>query len=246
MPGMMPMRSDADSDRTVAEISPSGIFTRRRVWWTFVHQDAPAEISRRHLLAFVAALVQLAANAAPLAPRDEADITRIEAYLNSLKTLKAHFLQATGDGQLSEGTAWLQRPGKMRFQYNPPSPFLLIAAHGVLTFNDSALQQTSNIPLGRTPLGILLAEHVKLSGAVTVTGIQRLPGQIQLTLIRTESPGDGSLTLIFAEPPLTLRQWTVVDAQRRETHVTLYNVQLGGSFDQQLFEQIVTPAAKTK
>ena len=49
-------------------------------------------------------------------------------------------------------------PGRMRFQYDPPAPFLLIAAHGVLTFNDSALQQTSNIPLSRTPLGILLAD----------------------------------------------------------------------------------------
>jgi outer membrane lipoprotein-sorting protein len=199
-------------------------------------------ISRRHLL-LAAALLPVTARAAPTAPRDDADIARIEAYLNGLKTLRAHFMQATGDGQLSEGTAWLQRPGKMRFQYNPPSPFLLIAAHGVLTFNDSALQQTSNISLGRTPLGILLAETVTLAGAVTVTSLQRIPGQIQVSLVRTESPGDGTLTLIFADNPLALRQWTVIDAQRRETHVTLYNVQLGGSFDQQLFEQINPPAA---
>ena len=200
-------------------------------------------IDRRHLLLSAAVLLLLTARAAPAVPRDDADIARIEAYLNGLKTLKAHFMQATGDGQLSEGTAWLQRPGKMRFQYNPPSPFLLIAGHGVLTFNDSALQQTSNISLGRTPLGILLADTVTLAGAVTVTSLQRIPGQIQVTLVRTESPGDGSLTLIFADNPLALRQWTVIDAQRRETHVTLYNVQLGGSFDQQLFEQIHPPAA---
>ena len=200
-------------------------------------------ISRRHLL-LAAALLPLTSRAEPPSPRDQADIARIEAYLNGLKTLKAHFIQVTGDGQMSEGTAWLQRPGKMRFQYTPPAPFLLIAAHGVLTFNDSALQQTSNIPLSRTPLGILLAENVTLTGAVTVTAIQRLPGQIQLSLVRTESPGDGTLTLIFADNPLTLRQWTVIDAQRRETHVTLNAVQLGGSFDQQLFEQISPPAAR--
>jgi outer membrane lipoprotein-sorting protein len=200
-------------------------------------------ISRRVLL-LSAALLPLHAAAAPLSPRDETDIARIETYLNGLKTLKAHFIQATQDGQISEGTAWLQRPGRMRFQYDPPSPFLLIASHGVLTFNDSALQQTSNIPLSRTPLGILLADTVTLSGAVTITALQRLPGQIQVSLVRTESPGDGSLTLIFADNPLALKQWTVIDAQRRETHVTLYNVQLGGSFDQQLFEQISPPAAR--
>nr|WP_294503512.1 outer membrane lipoprotein carrier protein LolA [uncultured Rhodopila sp.] len=201
-------------------------------------------ISRRFALLSAAALLPLVARAEPPSARDQADIARIETYLNGLKTLKAHFIQATGDGQISEGTAWLQRPGKMRFQYTPPAPFLLIAAHGVLTFNDSALQQTSNIPLSRTPLGILLAENVTLSGAVTVTAIQRLPGQIQLSLVRTESPGDGSLTLIFADNPLALKQWTVIDAQRRETHVTLYNVQLGGTFDQQLFEQISPPSAR--
>ncbi len=132
----------------------------------------------------------------------------------------------------------------MRFQYEPPAPFLMIASHGVLTFHDSALQQTSNIPLSRTPLGILLADNVVLSGAVTVTGIQRLPGQIQVSLVRTDSPGDGTLTLIFTDQPLTLRQWIVVDAQRRETHVTLSDVQQGVSLDPQLFEQLSPPAAK--
>jgi outer membrane lipoprotein-sorting protein len=211
-------------------------------------------LHRRTLLLSAAALSALtlplstrAARAAPapaLSAQDQADIARIEAYLNGLKSLKAHFMQVAQDGGVSEGTAWLERPGHMRFQYDPPAPFLLIASHGVLTFHDSALQQTTNVGLGRTPLGILLAEHVELSGKVTVTAIQRLPGQIQLTLVRTDSPGDGAITLIFADPPLTLRQWTVVDAQRRETHVTLYNAQLGGSFDPALFEQLSPPSAK--
>ena len=209
-------------------------------------------VFRRTLLMSAALLpVSLTARAAApglaLSPQDKADIARVEDYLNGLKTLKAHFMQVAQDGGISEGTAWVARPGRMRFQYDPPAPFLLIAAHGVLTFHDSALQQTSNIGLGRTPLGILLAEKVDLlGGPVAVTGLQRLPGQLQLTLVRTESPGDGSLTLIFADQPLTLRQWTVVDAQRRETHVTLYNAQMGGSFDPQLFEQISPPSAKAR
>lgn len=204
---------------------------------------------RRSLLLSAAALlpVSLNARAAPsvaLSAQDRADIARVEAYLNGLKSLKARFMQVAQDGGISEGTAWVERPGRMRFQYNPPSPFLLIAAHGVLTFNDSALQQTTNVGLGRTPLGILLADNVQLSGKVTVTAIQRLPGQLQLTFVRTDNPGDGSLTLVFADPPMTLRQWSVVDAQRRETRVTLYNVQFGDTFDPQLFEQISPPAAK--
>ena len=167
--------------------------------------------------------------------QDRADIARVEAYLDNLHTLKAHFLQVAPDGALSEGTAWLERPGRMRFQYSPPAPFLLVAAHGILVFRDFKLDQTSNLFLSQTPLGILLADKVTLSGDVTVTGVQRQPGQLQISLVRTASPSDGTLTLVFADPPLALRQWTVLDAQRKETRVTLYNVELGGSFDQSLF-----------
>lgn len=168
--------------------------------------------------------------------QDRADLARIETYLDGLRTLKAHFLQVAPNGAISQGTAWLERPGRMRFQYDPPSPLLLVAGHGLVVFHDRQLNQTSNIPLSQTPLGILLADHVHLQGDVTVTGMQHLPGQIQVSLLRTASPGDGTLTLIFADNPLTLRQWTVLDAQRQETRVTLYNVETGGSFDPKLFE----------
>jgi outer membrane lipoprotein-sorting protein len=196
-------------------------------------------MNRRTLLALpLAPLLIRAVTAQPLAltARDRADLARIEAYLDALHTLKAHFLQVGPNGDTTEGTAWLDRPGRMRFEYAPPSPLLLVAGHGAVVFQDRRLGQTSNYPIGATPLGILLAEHVKLSGDVTVTGIARQPGQIQVTMLRTASPGDGSLTLVFADNPLALRQWVVVDAQRQETRVSLFNVELGGTFDQALFD----------
>ena len=201
-------------------------------------------MKRRDLIRLSLAPVLLAAVRAQAQPRfqptaqDNDDLRRIEAYLDSLRTLKAHFLQVAPNGQITQGTAWLDRPGRMRFQYDPPTPLLLVAGHGLVVFHDKSLNQTSNIPISQTPLGILLADHVRFGGDVSVTGIQRLPGQIQVSLIRTSSPGDGTLTLIFADNPLTLRQWTVLDAQRQETRVTLYNVETGGNFDQKLFEFI--------
>jgi outer membrane lipoprotein-sorting protein len=179
------------------------------------------------------------AQAAALSPRDAADLARIEAYLNGVHTLKARFLQVAPDGRTAEGVAWLDRPGRMRFQYDPPSPLLLVAGHGLFFFNDKQLKQTTNLPLDATPLGLLLRDNLHLSGDVTVTGISRLPGQLQVTMVRTNAPGDGSLTLVFADQPLALRQWSVVDAQRRETRVTLFNIELGGNFDQRLF--VFTP-----
>ncbi|MBU6498799.1 MAG: outer membrane lipoprotein carrier protein LolA [Rhodospirillales bacterium] len=176
--------------------------------------------------------------AAVLTVQDRADLARIEAYLDGLHTLKGRFLQVASDGQTAQGEAWLERPGRLRFQYDPPSPLLLVAGHGLVVFHDSELNQTSNFPLSSTPLGILLADHVKLSGNVTVTAIAREPGQIQVTMVRTASPGDGSLTLIFADQPLALRQWAVVDAQGRETRVSLFNIEYGGTFDPKLFEYV--------
>jgi len=171
-----------------------------------------------------------------LTTQDRADIARVETYLNGVRTLHARFVQVAPNGGTTEGQAWLQRPGRLRFEYDPPSPFLLVGGNGLLVFHDSQLKQTSNIPLGSTPLGLLLQDNLRLSGEVTVSKIARLPGQLQVSLFRTKSPADGTLTLIFADAPLALRQWTVLDAQRQETRITLYNVELGGAFSQKLFE----------
>lgn len=188
------------------------------------------------LPALVGAPAALAQPALRLSPQDQADIYRVEAYLNSIHTLRARFLQVAPDGRLSQGTAWLERPGHLRFQYDPPSTVLLVTSYGQLVFSDQSINQVTQIPLSRTPLGILLANRVRLSGPVTVTGIQRLPGQLQISMVRTATPGEGSLTLIFSDHPLALRQWIVVDAQRRVTHVTLSDVETGIRLSPSLFE----------
>ncbi len=178
--------------------------------------------------------------AAALSAQDRADVARIEAYLNSVRSLRSRFLQVAPDGGTSQGQAWLVRPGRMRFQYDPPAPFLLVGGGGLLVFHDSQLKQTSNIPLSSTPLGLLLQDNLRLSGEVTIVSFVRQPGQVQVGLVRTKSPQDGVLTLIFADNPLALRQWTVLDQQRHETRVTLSNVELGGAFPDSLF-QFVDP-----
>lgn len=198
-------------------------------------------MNRRTLLALPLLAIPATAIAQKAAPpalttQDRADLARIETYLNGLKTLKARFLQVAPDGATSEGNAWLQRPGRMRFEYDPPSPFLLVAGFGSAVFYDRQLNQTTSVPLATTPLGILLGDDLKLGHDVTVLAVTRQPGQIQVTTTRTSAPADGTLTLVFADNPLALRQWAVVDAQRQETRVSLFDIQLGGNFPAQLFE----------
>ncbi len=173
--------------------------------------------------------------AGTLSADDQKLIGQIQDYLNGLTALTANFLQVAADGSTRTGKAWLQRPGKMRFEYDPPDPQLLVAGFGLLVYHDPDLAQTTNIPLSATPLGILLANKVQLSGDVTVTNIDREPGEIRLTLIRTGKAAEGSLTLVFNTGPLELRQWVVTDAQQKQTRVSLYDIAPGGPFPDSLF-----------
>lgn len=171
----------------------------------------------------------------PLNPADAADLHRIEAYLNTLRSLQARFIQVWPDGRTTPGTAWLERPGRLRLQYDPPSPLTLVAANGVVRVHDAANDSNTTMPVAATPLGILLADTIALSGPVTATEVQRTPGQIQVSIVRTSAPAQGSLTLSFADPPLTLRGVRIIDAEQQETRLILFDLRVGGHFEPSLF-----------
>lgn len=173
--------------------------------------------------------------AAALSGADRGWIEKIEQALNRNTTFEARIQQIDASGKRVTGHVWMKRPGQMRLAYDPPSPLLLVASDGKVVFRDSQLDQTTVIPIDRTPLGLLLRSHVSLSEGVTITNFQHANGLVQVTLVRTASAADGSLTLVFYEKPLALRSWSVVDAQGHETQVTLYDVHEGGTLAPSLF-----------
>ncbi|MFT8366584.1 MAG: outer membrane lipoprotein carrier protein LolA [Gluconobacter cerinus] len=172
---------------------------------------------------------------AQLRPVDQGWVARVQDTLAQITTLQARFQQIAPDGKAVAGTATLDRPGRMRFDYDSPSPLLLVANDGKVVFQDRSVGQVTVMPLDRTPLGLLLRPDLKLSGDVTVTGFERKNGQINLQVEKTESPGEGNLTLIFSEAPLALLGWEVVDAQGRTTRIALSDIRTGGSVSQSLF-----------
>jgi outer membrane lipoprotein-sorting protein len=190
------------------------------------------------LLAAPAAAQQRAAPppAAALSDRDRADLARVEAYLNALTTLRARFLQIAQNGASAEGTAWIWRPGRMRFEYDPPEPLLLVADAGQFLMYDRELRAPTTLLVSQTPLAILLRREVRLGGDVTVTGIERTGPFLRVGLFRTSEPNEGRLTLVFNASPLELRQWAVTDAQGRETRVTLSRIETGLRFPAGLFQ----------
>jgi outer membrane lipoprotein-sorting protein len=167
---------------------------------------------------------------------DRAALARVETYLNGLRTLKARFLQVAQNGASAQGTALISRPGRMRFDYDPPEPLLLVASGGQVLMYDRELRQPTAVPASSTPLGMLLRPEIRLSGDITVTATERSGGFLRVSLHRAGARAEGLLTLALAEQPMELRQWTVLDAQGRETRVTLYEVQTGMPLDNRLFD----------
>jgi outer membrane lipoprotein-sorting protein len=174
--------------------------------------------------------------AAALTDAERAVLARVEAYLNGLRTLRARFLQIAQNGASAEGQAFIYRPGRMRFDYDPPEPLLLVASGGQFLLYDRQMRSPSTVPVSSTPLSVLLQSTIRLSGDVTVTRVERAGGFLRITLHRTANPSEGRLTLVFQEEPMELRQWVVVDAQARETRVTLSAIETGMRLDTRLFD----------
>ena len=174
-----------------------------------------------------------AANA-DLSASDRADLTRVDNYLSGLTNLQGNFLQVGPDGSLAQGKFYLRRPGRMRFQYDPPEK-LLVVADGTWVAVKDGFSAAQRYPLGSTPLGILLDDHVDLAKEVKVLAVERQPGALRITLADKNDNAPGNITLVFDEPDLQLRQWIVTDAQGLQTTVALRNIQSGIRADNALF-----------
>ena len=190
-------------------------------------------LSRRALIFAATAAASLGgwntAQSSPLA-------TKVENYLNQINTLRARFSQIAPDGSMTTGELMLQRPGRMRLDYDPPSGVLLIApGDWRLIFYDASIKQVNVIPIDQTPLGFLLEDRVTLSGDVEVVDQKSQGSEVGLTLVRTAEPDQGNVTLIFSAEPLELRRWVVVDAQGLSTHVLLESLEYDSALDPDLF-----------
>jgi outer membrane lipoprotein-sorting protein len=189
--------------------------------------------TRRALLA--AALVVLAGPAAAqgLSAADARDLARISNYLNATETLQGSFVQLDPDAVVSEGSFYMRRPGRLRFEYASPNPALVIADGFWVAVIDRRDGGLDRYPLSDTPLNLLLAPNVDLRKEGAVKKIERSQGQLAVTAVDTARPQQGEIIMIFGDNPLELRQWVVIDAQGRQTTVALRdmrtNVQIPAS-----------------
>ncbi len=185
------------------------------------------------LIAFALA-ISLAAPASWAA--DKLPLSEISKYLNGLKSVQTTFTQVNDDGSLSTGKLWLQRPGKMRFEYDPPNSAVVLANTGtVMIFDPKSNQPPEQYPLRRTPLSLVLDRNVNLGRANMVVGHDFDGTATVVTAQDPKNPETGRIELMFTSDPVELRKWVVHDEAGSQTTVLLGPLDKGGRLDQSLF-----------
>lgn len=200
-----------------------------------------------------ATVLAAAANAEPSAPKPakeiaapqtgQADktlqartIARLEAYLSNISTLKAKFNQVAPNGDVSSGTFSLKRPGKMRWDYDPPIPLLLVSDGKTITYYDSDLGQVNYMSVDDTLASFLARKDILLnSPAIELKEFSAKDSAIRVTIVERAKPTEGSLTLEFSDNPLALRFMGVTDASGNVTQVQLQNAQFGAQLADSFF-----------
>jgi outer membrane lipoprotein-sorting protein len=168
-------------------------------------------------------------------PDRQAELAQIENYLNGLTTATADFTLVGPDGQTTRGTFYLNRPSKLRFEYTDPKGNLLIADGDFVIFWDAQQREASNLPIGATPLSFLLRSKISFTDGIRVAAFEHSAGVIRAQLVQTKNEGDGSVTIAFADNPLELRGWRLIDGQGQITDVTFSNWKFGMTLDPTLF-----------
>jgi outer membrane lipoprotein-sorting protein len=175
-----------------------------------------------------------AARSEPLSQREIVD--RANAYFNSLGTLVADFTQIGGDGRRLGGTLYLQRPGKLRFDFDAPATLEVIADGSSVAVRDRKLATQDLYSISQTPLKFLLRERVNLGQDLAVTGVANDGDAVRLSLEdRSTFGGTSRITLFFDPQVETLTQWRIVDPQGFQTTVMLNKADRTKRVDQRLF-----------
>ena len=192
----------------------------------------------RTLLAALATLVAFVlTTGAGAQAQQQAGLQQVETYINSIRTLQARFVQSNPNGSNVQGTLYVSRPGKMRFQYDPPSQLKIVADGRQVTMWDPANKDFGQWPIGWTAASFLVMQPFKLSGDITVVANQRTPeGLLALTLVQTRKPQEGKVVVRLSENPMQLRGWSIIDNRGKKVDVALTNLQTGMQLADSLFK----------
>lgn len=160
---------------------------------------------------------------------------QIADHFSRVKTMTGDFVQIGPTGQQSGGKFFIERPGKIRFNYDSSSPLKVVSNGSSVAIGNTRLGTWQLYPLSSTPLKLLLSRHIDLGGSM-VKSVKVGPDLITIVLGDRHFFGDSTITMMFDPTNYALKQWTITDAQGNETTVMIYNVKTGVQLASSLFE----------
>jgi outer membrane lipoprotein-sorting protein len=163
-----------------------------------------------------------------------ASAQRIADHFSSVKTMMGEFVQFGPRGEQTGGKFFIERPGKLRFNFEDPSPLRVIADGRNVVVGNVKLKTWDIYPLSKTPLSLLLSERIDLTSA-TVRSVREETDLTTIVLGNKSIFGDSTITMMFDTKTFDLRQWTITDAQNKDTSVMVYNVRNGVAMDERVF-----------
>jgi outer membrane lipoprotein-sorting protein len=188
------------------------------------------------LVAAPRATLAVAPASPPISSEDLALAQKAVDYLQALTSAQARFVQTDPRGAVSQGEFWLQRPGKARFQYDPPSGMVIASDGRRVSVLNPRLKTFQSYPLGLTPLSVILGREIRLGHGVEVSSVARKPGGFSVVARSGRKNEQGRIVLDFTDAPLALTGWTITNAQGGETTVRLVGLHPAGGFDPHLFD----------
>ena len=197
-------------------------------------------VSRRAFALGTAAMAAVtalpAAAQSNLSAEDRAVLAQAQTYLQGLTSAQGNFVETTG-AQRREGRFWLQRPGKMRFEYTNPAGLLVVSDGSNVKRYDPRLNVFRQVPLGATPLSTFLARNVRFDQGVQISRVTRMAsGAFAITARDARRPNEGSVILSFAGDPIRLHEWTITDAQGTRTRTQLTSLRPASGLAASLFQ----------
>jgi outer membrane lipoprotein-sorting protein len=167
----------------------------------------------------------------------KAQAARVSAYLSSLQNLVGNFVQVGPDGSKTKGDFYIQKPGKLRFDYDPPSPIDIIADGSSVVVRDRNLATQDVYPLSQTPLRYLLSDRIDLMKDTNVIAVSSDDLYISITIEEKQAlVGTSRMLLMIGAKDGQLKQWTVTDPQGYDTTIAVYNLDSTKKLDPSIFK----------
>ena len=169
--------------------------------------------------------------------KQKAQAAKISTYLSSLQTLIGNFVQVGPDGSKTKGQFFIQKPGKVRFEYEPPNPIAIVADGSMVAVRDRNLSTQDLYPLSQTPLRYLLSDRIDLMKDTNVVSVTADDLFVSVTIEERQLlTGTSRLMLMVGAKDGQLKQWTVTDPQGYDTTVAVYNLDTSRKIDPGMFK----------